>query len=162
MVKQKFINHTRYVLINRLAAPVCAFALLVVIGRHSDSLLGSYALVMTFYFIMQMLPLLGLTTFVMREVARAPELAGAYFNNVGFMSLIGCVAVDVLAYAYFQFFEYPEEVKQATAIAGLLIFPGIMLFLAEIILMSLHHTKPIAMIALVENGFKVLDRKSVV
>ena len=66
------LSHTRYVLVNRLATPLGAFVVLVLIGRHSDDLLGEYALVMTFYYVMQMLPLLGLTPYLAREVARRP------------------------------------------------------------------------------------------
>lgn len=150
------LSHAQYVLINRLATPLGAFIILIIIGRHSDQLLGEYALVMTFYYIMQMLPLLGLTSYVMREVARRPEQAGRYFATIGFMSLIGCVVVDLICYAFLHFADYPATVKQALGVTGILIFPGILLFIAEIIFMSLHRTRPAAMVALVENAIRVL------
>ena len=90
------IAHTRYVLLNRLATPLGSFILLMMIARRSDVLLGEYALIMAFYFVMQMLPLLGLTTFVMREVARAPSQAGKFFATIGFLSILGCVLVNLL------------------------------------------------------------------
>lgn len=149
------VSHAQHVLINRLATPLGAFVILIVIGRHSDRLLGEYALVMTYYYIMQMLPLLGLTPYVMREVARRPSLAGKYFVTVGTMSLAGCVGVDLLCYGLLQFVDYPPSVDLGIAVTGTLIFPGILLFIAEIIFMSLHQARPVALIAVVENACRV-------
>jgi O-antigen/teichoic acid export membrane protein len=151
----KALSHARYVLINRLAMPLMAFVLLIVIGRHSDLLLGQYALVMTFYFVMQMVPLLGLTSYVMREVARDRTQAGRYFTTIGLMSVVGCIVVDAAAAGVLRLMAYPAAVHDAIAIVGVLIFPGILLFLAEIIFMSVHRTAPIALVAVVENVARV-------
>src|SRR5687767_7066850 len=112
----KSLSHARYVLINRLAMPLMAFVLLIVIGRHSDLLLGQYALVMTFYFVMQMVPLLGLTSYVMREVARDPSQAGRYFTTIGLLSIVGCVIVDAAAAGVLRLMGYPAAVHDAIAI----------------------------------------------
>jgi len=150
------LSHTQYVLINRLATPAGAFIILIIIGRYSDVLLGQYALVMTFYYIMQMLPLLGLTSYVMREVARKPEQAGKFFVSIGALSLLGCVAVDVLCAAFLHFIDYPKPVNHGIAVTGVLIFPGILLFIAEIIFMSLGRAKPVAQGAVTENIIRVI------
>ncbi|MCG3187141.1 MAG: hypothetical protein IOMNBAOH_01738 [Rhodocyclaceae bacterium] len=156
MSARRALSHTQCVLINRLATPAGAFIILIIIGRHSDTLLGQYALVMTFYYIMQMLPLLGLTSYVMREVARRPEQAGRYFTSIGGLSLLGCVAVDVLCYFYLLHANYPVAVNHGIAVIGILIFPGILLFLAEIIFMSMDWAKPVALVALFENVARVI------
>ena len=150
------LSHAQYVLVNRLATPIGAFLILIVIGRHSDGLLGEYALVMTFYYIMQMLPLLGLTAYIMREVARHPEQAGKYFTTIGFLSLLGCVAVDLLCYGFIRIVEYAPVIQEGIAVTGLLIFPGILVFIAEIIFMSLPRARPVAQVAIVENIVRVL------
>jgi len=150
------LTHAHYVLINRLATPLGAFVILILIGRHSDRLLGEYALVMTYYYIMQMLPLLGLTPYVMREVARKPAEAGKYFVTIGSMSLASCVAVDALCYGLMRVIDYPRNVDLGIAVTGTLIFPGILLFIAEIIFMSLHQARPVAFIAVIENTLRVL------
>ena len=152
----KALSHAQHVLVNRLATPVGAFLVLIAIGRHSDSLLGQYALVMSFYFIMQMVPLLGLTTYVMREVAREPAAAGRYLSTIGVLSMAGCVLVDLAVWALLQLTHYPPEVKQAVAVVGLLIFPGILLFIAEILFMSVHRARPVAVVAVSENVARVL------
>ncbi|MEW6676501.1 MAG: oligosaccharide flippase family protein [Pseudomonadota bacterium] len=150
------LSHTQYVLINRLATPAGAFLILILIAWRSDVLLGEYALVMTYYYIMQMLPLLGLTPYVMREVARRPEEAGKYFVTIGAMSLLGCIAVDGLIWGFMHFTEYSASVREGIAVTGVLIFPGILLFIAEIIFMSLHQARPVAQVALWENLVRVL------
>jgi len=150
------ISHTQYVLINRLAPPIGAFAILILIGRHSDQLLGEYALVMTFYYIMQMLPLLGLTPYLMREVARRPEYAGKYFTSIGFLSMLGCIAVDLLCYGFLHIVDYAPEIRHVIGVTGVLIFPGILVFIAEIIFMSLHRAKPVGQVAVIENITRVL------
>lgn len=155
MSSPNVLTHAQYVLINRLAVPLGGFVLLIIIARHSDRLLGQYALVMTFYFIMQMLPLLGLTSFVMREVARAPEQAGRFFVTIGAMSLLGCVATDAACYVFILFSDYDPAVSTAIAVVGLLIFPGILAFIAEIIFMSVNLARPVAQVAVVENLVRV-------
>ncbi len=150
------LSHTRSVLVNRLATPLGAFAVLVLIGRHSDDLLGEYALVMTFYYVMQMLPLLGLTPYLAREVARRPDLAGKYFSSLGLLSIVGCVVVDVLVAIFLQVADYAPQVQNAISVTGILIFPGILLFIAEVIFMSLGRAGPAAQIALVENLSRVV------
>ncbi len=156
MVRKQALRHTRYVLVNRLATPLGALAVLIIIARHSDTLLGEYALVMTFYYIMQMLPLLGLTPYLAREVARHPEMAGKYFSSIGLISILGCVVMDVLVFLFLHFGDYAPQVRQAIAVTGVLIFPGILLFIAEVIFMSLGRAGPAAGIAVAENLARVV------
>jgi len=148
-------SHAQHVVVNRLAMPLGAFLTLIAIGQHSDELLGQYALVMTFYFIMQMLPLLGLTTFLLREVGRDPGAAGRYFSTIGALSLAGCAATDAATFAIVGALGYPRPVMHAIGIVGALIFPGILLFIAEIIFMSVNRARPIAWVAAVENAARV-------
>ncbi|MGQ0622600.1 MAG: oligosaccharide flippase family protein [Panacagrimonas sp.] len=146
----------RWVLIGRLAMPVSAFLLLIVLGRHSDQLLGEYALVTTFYFVMQTLPLLGLTPFVMRGVARDPRAAGDYFVTIGLLSLVGCVAVNAVARAVLVATPYSIAVEHGVHIVGYGIFCGILVFLAEIILISLGRAREMAITTSAENLLRLV------
>lgn len=146
----------RWVLIGRLAMPVFAFLLLIVIGRHSDQLLGEYALVTTFYFVMQTLPLLGLTPFVMRGVARQPQAAGDYFVTVGLLSLLGCVAVNVAARVALAVTPYSAAVEQGVHVVGYSIFCGILVFIAEIVFISLGRAREMAIVTVLENLLRCL------
>ena len=149
-------SHAQYVLINRVATPLGGVLILVLIGRHSDALLGEYALVMTYFYIMQMLPLLGLTPFVMREVARAPARAGEFFSTIGLLSIVSCVVVDLLCFVFLHFTHYTPAVQHAIYVSGAVIFPGILLFIAELIFMSLHRARPVAIVAVIENLARVI------
>jgi|GEM_PF-2986698 len=156
MIVANKLAHARYVLINRLATPLASFLLLMIIAKQSDVLLGEYAVAMAFYFVMQMLPLLGLTTYVMREVARAPEQAGRYFTSIGFLSVIGCILVDLLLYTSLGFLDYSQNIREGLQILALVIIPGILVFIAELIFMSLHRARIVGILALGENLVRIL------
>lgn len=147
--------HTLYVLLNRLALPVGAFFLLIVIGRYSSTLLGEYALVTTYFYIMQTLPMLGLTPFVMREVARDPERAADYLVSIGSLCLISSLLVIFAVQYGLGFSVYDAQVVEAIKVVGYTIVPGILVFTCEIILTSEHKTAPIGAVAIFENISRV-------
>jgi len=150
------LDQTRYVLINRLVMPAAAFLLLIIIGRHSDLLLGEYALVTTFYFVMQTLPLLGLTPFVMREVSRQPDAAGRYFVTIGLFTVLTGVLVNVATQFMLTFMPYSDAIKSGIGVVGFSIFGGILAFLAEIILISLHRARLVALTTVIENTLRLV------
>lgn len=150
------LAQTQYVLISRLAMPIGAFLLLIIIGRHSDQLLGEYALVTTFYYVMQTLPLLGLTPFVMREVARRPGAAGDYFVTIGMLSLAACVMVNLVTHVALTVTPYSPAVEQGVHIVGYSIFGGTLAFLGDIILISLGRARVVAVTAVVENLLRLV------
>ena len=149
------LSEARYVLITRLSLPAFSFVLLIWIGRHSDALLGQYALVTTFYFVMQTLPLLGLAPLVLRETARTPGRAGAIFGTVGLLALFACAAINALAHYVLPLTAYSETMRQAVTIVGWAIVPGILGFLSELILISLHRARWVAYTAVSENVLRL-------
>jgi len=150
------LSEARYVLITRLTLPAFSFVLLIWIGRHSDALLGQYALATTFYFVMQTLPLLGLTPLVLRETARTPERAGAIFGTVGLLALFACTAINAVAYYALPHTAYSETMRQAVTVVGWAIVPGILGFLSELILISLHRARWVAYTAVSENVLRLV------
>jgi O-antigen/teichoic acid export membrane protein/serine acetyltransferase len=156
MEKVSATSHTGYVLINKLALPVGALIILIAIGWDSVELLGEYALVTTYFFIMQTIPLLGLATFIMREVARKPELAPIFFSTIGVIAIGGSVLVNGVVHSLLPYSGYSEGTIEAIRIVGLTIFPGIIIFISETLLTSLHKTRAIAVIAFVENILRVV------
>lgn len=145
-----------YVLISRLLMPVAAFLLLVLIGRQSDQLLGEYALVTTFYFVMQTLPLLGLTPFIMREVARRPQAAANYFVTLGLMALVVGLVVNAGVRLMLGFAPYSEAVRQGVYVVGYCVFGGILAFIGEIILFSLGQARTVALTTIAENVLRLV------
>lgn len=143
-------------LLGRLAVPLGAFAILIGIGHTSDALLGKYALITTYYYVLQTLPLLGLTSYYMREVSRNPEKASKYYFTIGGLAVGACVLIyGVLAIAL-PVSDYEPDVINALEIVSLAIVPGILSFLAEITLTSLQKTERVAYIALGENTIRVI------
>ncbi|WP_062266322.1 oligosaccharide flippase family protein [Endozoicomonas arenosclerae] len=155
MDKTPFSCQALYILAGRLALPVGAFLLLVILGQVSDKILGEYALVTTYYFVLQTLPLMGLMPFYMREVARQPEKAGSYYVSVALMVLACCALINVVLWQALKYTAYSAEVVNAIALSGLAIIPGILAFLGEITLTSLHRSRPVAYIAIIENVLRL-------
>ncbi len=150
------VSQTRYVLINRLVIPVGGFLLLIIIGRHSDVLLGQYVLMTTFYFAMQVFPILGLSQFLMREVARHPADAGRYYATIGFISVIGCLVVDAGVVVLLQQVEYQQDLETAILVVGILIVPGILAFIAECMLITIRRARAVAMLSVTENLLRLI------
>lgn len=150
------LNQTSNLIVARLSLPIGALLILVAIGRVSDSLLGAYALITTYYFILQTLPLLGLTPFVMRQVARAPESAPAWFFSLGGLSVGTCILINIALHLGLPHSGYSAEIVQAIKLVGIAIVPGILAFTAEITLTSLHRAERVGRIALLENGLRVV------
>lgn len=144
-----------HLVVNRIVMPLGALLLLVAIGHRSDRLLGQYALVTSFYFVMQTLPLLGLTPYVLREVARAPAAAGRYFTTIGALAVASCVAINAALLLGLPALDYAAEVALALHIVGLSIVPGILAFLAELILLALGRSRSIAFVTPVENALRL-------
>jgi O-antigen/teichoic acid export membrane protein len=161
MITRHSVQAAGYLAINRLAVPLVGLALLIVIGRVSGRLLGEYALVMSFYLVMQTVPLLGLTPFVMREVARAPEQAGRWFGTIAPVALCGCALVDAIVLPLLPWLGYGPEVRAAVSLVGVSIAPGILAYLAEILLVSLNRARPVAIVPLVENAVRLLASAAV-
>ncbi len=145
------ISEARYLIVYRLVMPASAFALLVLIGLMSDRMLGEYALVTTYYYVMQTLPLLGLTPLVMRQVARHPELAGNYFVTIGLLAVAACAVLNACIAGLPQAFGYSAGVAEAIVVVGYSIFGGILAFLAETLLITLHQTRRVAWVSTIEN-----------
>ena len=145
-----------HVMVNRLAVPVFALVLLVLIGRESARLLGEYALVMSFYYIMQTLPLLGLTGFVLREVARRPDAARAWFATIGLLAVAACCAIGLMAEAVLALVGYDAALAGAIRIVAASIVPGILVFLAELILIGLGRAGAVGWMSVAENVTRLL------
>jgi len=161
MITRHSVQAAGYLAINRLAVPLVGLALLIVIGRVSGRLLGEYALVMSFYLVMQTVPLLGLTPFVMREVARAPEQAGRWFGTIAPLALGGCALVDAIVLPLLPWLGYGPDVRAAVSLVGVSIAPGILAYLAEILLVSLNRARPVAIVPLVENASRLVASAAV-
>lgn len=149
------LRQTRYVLVNKLALPLAGFMLLILIGQRSQTLMGEYAIVMTWYFVLQTVPLLGLTPFVMRETARRPESTGILLSTVGGLALLACGVGYVATLGVLSLTPYSDETQACIKVVAIMAAPGILAFLAEIVLIALHRARAVAYVAVIENILRV-------
>lgn len=150
------LSEARHVLASRLLLPLSSFALLILIGRHSDQLLGEYALVTTVYFVMQTLPLLGLSPFVMREAARDPSRTSTLLVGIGALAM---AAAAVLAGGWWlikPWVHYPPTALRALDVVAIGISWGIVAYLCEALLTAQQRARVVARVALAENLLRLL------
>lgn len=153
--KAGLAGETGYLVINKLVNPLSALILLIIIGRNSSQLLGQYALITTIFFVLQVLPSLGLAQFVMREVARKPRLAGAYYTTVAVLSFASSGILGAGLYALSHTTVYDPEIMRAIGLIGWIIFPGILAFWAELILISLRRALAVAVVPTLESVARI-------
>lgn len=156
MKRQNLTDQSINIVVARLSLPLGAFIILVFIGLISDRLLGEYALITTYYFVLQTLPLLGLTPYYMREVARSQPDAGHFFVTAGILSLLACALINLCIHFALPASGYSPEVQEAIFWVGLATAPGILAFIAEITLTSLQQSKAVPRIAIFENAIRVV------
>jgi O-antigen/teichoic acid export membrane protein/serine acetyltransferase len=149
-------SEARFVVINRLIVPASTLLLLIWIGRHSDVLLGQYALATTFYFVLQTLPSLGLSHWLLREVAREPADAGKLFGTVGALAIVACGLINAVLHLWIPKSAYSNDLQQAVLVVGLTIAPGILAFLSELVLISLRVARWVAYTAFAENALRLI------
>lgn len=144
-----------FIAVNRLAQPLFGFLLMILIGRHSNLLLGEYTLVSVYFFIFQTLPLLGLTPYIMREAAKrtdeAPAIAGSSL-------IIACLAGALICLClpfYIKIMGYSQESSEAITVSAYSIFPCMLAYIAELMFVSFHRTGIIGAVATFENLFRV-------
>ena len=150
------LSEARHVLASRLLLPLSSFALLILIGRHSDQLLGEYALVTTVYFVMQTLPLLGLSPFVMREAARDPSRTSTLLVGIGALAM---AAAAVLAGGWWllkPWVHYPPSAQRALDVVAIGISWGIVAYLCEALLTAQQRARVVARVALAENLLRLV------
>ena len=100
--------------------PVISFVLVLVISRYMGVRgLGQYSLVLSYMAVFVILAPLGLSTLIVREVAKGPDDAHAVLINAGLFatisSLVAMVGMNALVWAM----DYEREIFLASLIISL-------------------------------------------
>lgn len=118
--------------------------------------LGRYATVIAFYGIFAILPGLGLSPVVTREVAREPSSAGRYLANTSFIGIVSAACFLVLAWAAQSMIGYPPEVGLAIGVLSLALIPGSIIQVAEAIFKGLQRFEYLTLVIGFEGIAKAL------
>jgi O-antigen/teichoic acid export membrane protein len=136
--------------------PVISFVLVLVISRYMGVRgLGQYSLVLSYMAVFVILAPLGLSTLIVREVAKGPDDAHAVLINAGLFatisSLVAMVGMNALVWAM----DYEREIFLASLIISLSLVTSTWASYEEAILRAVERSEFIAVTYVVENVIRV-------
>ncbi|MDP8248113.1 MAG: flippase [Candidatus Tritonobacter lacicola] len=117
---QRVIKNTFLLVIARLTGQLSSLVYFAVIAHFLGVRdFGTYALIMALYAIFQMLSFFGMHNYLVREVSRDKEKAGAYLANSILAKLFLVIPVFVIMVASVHFLNYPPIVIRCTLALGI-------------------------------------------
>jgi len=153
----KILKNTFSIFFVRIASPVVTFILLMVISRMlGPETLGKYSTLIAFLQISQFIPLLGLHTYLIREIAKDHSLVTSYVSN---SLVVGGVSSFILAtglYMVSLLLGYPHDMMTAIWIVCLTILPNAMILTFEAAIAGHERMEFIALVIGIENILKVV------
>jgi O-antigen/teichoic acid export membrane protein len=150
----RLLGAARNIAITRAAQPLLSLALIVAIGRVSSAMLGVYTIVTAWFVILQTLPLLGLGPLLSRDLAIEPARAGTVIGSTvalgsGVAALLGLAVAAAVPLQHLA-----RETGLAVLLAAACMFPSTLVFVSELYYVSIHDTRTIVRVSLVENAFR--------
>jgi len=124
---------------SRVIIPLAFFVQSLVVARLlGPEGLGHFAAIMSVYLIFFLLSGMGLENLLLRDVAREPEKAGEYFSHallLGVLSSLGCALMMV---ATANLLGYSAEIRHHLLWLTLVLLPGFVNLIAELLFIALH------------------------
>jgi O-antigen/teichoic acid export membrane protein len=143
------------VLAARLLVPALNLALVVSIARRLGAAeLGRYTLLVTAFLVIERLTSLGLSTLLVREVARHPAAGPSYRRGLVRIGLGGAVAVT-LATSLFTLGSGHQELGPAALVMATGLFASAYALANDAVFLALGHSHLGTLVASVENGLRV-------
>ncbi len=136
--------------------PVISFVLVLVISRYMGVRgLGQYSVVLSYVVVFVILASMGLPTLLVREVARKPQEAHAFFMNAGLFATISSLVALAGMNAVVWAMDYERDVFVASLIMSLSLVTSTWAAYAEAILRSVERSEFIAVTYVAENVVRV-------
>jgi len=136
--------------------PAISFVLVMIISRYLGvSGLGIYSLVLSYVVIFVILASLGLATLIVREVARRPQEAHAFFVNSAAFGTISSLVALVAMNAVVAAMGYEKEVFHASLIMSFSLVKSTASGYIEAIFRSIEKSEYIAVTYVTENLIRV-------
>jgi O-antigen/teichoic acid export membrane protein len=156
-LKDNILKNSAFLFVARAINP----AVTIIIGFYIAKKLGvgyfgQFTFILTYFFIMSIVFSLGLGTIVGRDTAKSPEEAGDYFLNASLIGVAsGAVGLIVILLTS-HFFNLSEEGKRGLYIISLSIFPSILIYIWESLLITFERNHYIVIIQAVESAVKIV------
>ena len=141
------VNNTIFALLSQVMPKISATILFILLARTTGKAqVGAYSLATTYLTISILLSAFGLDEVIVREVAKDPRLARAYFRNfLVLRSLLGLVAYAILWVSITTIVHYDPFVKVTILLLGLTLLPEGLTDIAQGLLMATGHIRWMAL-----------------
>lgn len=150
--RDSVLKNTLAMLAVRVLVPIMAFVLFVYVSRKLGPVeLGKYGLILAVYQIVQQLPLLGLGTYVGREVARDRSLLPVFMRQGLLLAFVGSLVTSAVLYTCVAILRYPPDVLQAFFILSIAVIAGSSALLCECVIVGCERIPFITKVTTIEN-----------
>ncbi len=155
--RSTIIKNTLSMLSIRVLTPVATFLLFIYISRIlGAAILGKYSVLLAIFQMVQFIPLLGLTPYIVREISKDKTLTATFITHMSAIGFFISVAASVLLYYFAHLLHYPTDVISATAVLSFAIISGAVALICEAVLIGHERMEFIAYVAFIENTGKFL------
>ncbi|MGD9503304.1 MAG: flippase [Syntrophobacteraceae bacterium] len=152
----RFFKNTILLFAARLMNPAAAVIVgLVFAKRDGVEPFGEFSFVLAYCFLFGVVFSLGLGTLIGREAAKEPEKSADYLASATFISLVSAAAGGLCMFAPAGFFHLSGNAKWGLFIMGLSIFPSILIFVWEALLITMERNNQLLAYQGVEGLLKV-------
>lgn len=117
MSAQNVLKNAIWLLIVRIVMPVTSLLTFVFASRllRVDEV-GKYSLILAFFQISQLLPLLGMNAYIVREVSKNKESAAHFLSNMSLIGLVLSAFLGMIFYGVGFCLHYPADVMTAIGV----------------------------------------------
>ena len=141
----------------RILTPIASLALLIYISRKLGATeLGKYSTLLAIFQMVQLLPLLGLNTYIVREVSKNKELALKLIPNASAIGLASATFIGIVIYLLSVGFEYPPDMLEAAPILGMAVISSTIALIYESVFIAYEKMVLIGYVTIAENVMKLV------
>ena len=154
---RKAFRNTVLLSVFEVVNPLLSLALVGTITRRLGAEgLGSYNLVLSFFFIAHAFTSLGLSPLVTREIARQRSSAGRVFATASILGLPVSLLIGGGLFAAVRMGGYSPEIGYAALLASVALVPSIVYLHAESMFIAMERVDVMVVVAVLENVLRVV------
>ncbi|MEM9291654.1 MAG: flippase [Acidobacteriota bacterium] len=155
--KGLILKNSAAILGSRVIIPLAFFIQSLVVARLlGPDGLGHFAAVMSFYLIFFLLSGMGLENLLLRDVAREPQKAGEYFSHALLLGVVSSLGCALLMLATADLLGYSPEIRYYLLWMTLVLLPGFVNLIAELLFIALHKAGHAFLLALLREALMLV------